>query len=726
MRRTNAKRVRHGLALLALVLALASGMPLLMPHSVAAGIGYVYTVLEGPPGSTAFGPIAINNNGVLIGCNTSDSFFCSQHFLFSEGTYTAVTGLGIAAHLTGLNNNGSMVGYNYSGIPGPSGFVYSGGTYTDLSLFIPGAINDNGVIAGHVYSSSWGSLITVYDNGTYTAVAPPGWYDAGANGISNGGAVVGYGRKTSVSTATENFLFSGGTYSTLEPPPGWTSIGSLTGINDGGAISGWGYHGSTLTSFVYYNGGYTTVNPAGWTEVTVSDINNSGVVVGTGRDSGGVTRGFIATPTTVGLAATPLNQYLPGGGTVIPVGGSVSGGPVLVKAIVTDAEAMGQAKLQLELQPVSDNGGRFSGTVTRESPFVPSGGVAQILVSGLRGTGYHWRVRAANAAGDTSAWVEFGDNSETAVDFTVTALPDKIGVFRASKGTFYLDANGDGRLDSSERHFQFGQAGDVPFVGDWAGTGSVKAGVFRPSTGMIYLDWNGNDRWDDGWMGCATDRCLQIGMDEDVPVVGDWSGNGTSKVGVFRPADGGWYLDANGNGVWEGCAVDRCLQFGLSGDMPLVGDWTGSGTWKVGTFRSNDGMFFLDENGNGIWDGCNIDRCLSFGMSGDTPLLGDWDGGGRIKVGTVRPSEAVVYLDYNGNGMWDGCIIDRCLQFGLPGDILLVGDWDGTGSTKLGAFRPSNATFYLDVNGNGIWEGCGIDQCFQVGLSGDTPLVGKW
>jgi hypothetical protein len=722
---TNPRRVRHGLALLALHLVMATGAPVLMPDPVAAGIGYVYTVLEGPPGSTAFGAIAINNNGVVIGCNTPDGFFCSQHFLYSEGEYTAVTGLGVAAHLTGMNNNGSMVGYNYSGIPGPSGFVYSGGTYTDLSLFIPAAINDNGVIAGHVYSSSGGSFITVYDNGTYAAIAPPGWYDAGASGINNGGAVVGYGRKTSASTATENFLYSGGTYSTLEPPPGWTSVGSLTGINDGGAISGWGHHGSTLTSFVYSNGAYTTVNPAGWTEVKASDINNSGVVVGTGLDSGGVKRGFIATPTAVGLAATPLNQYLPGGGTVIPVGGSVSGGTVLVKAIVTDAEAMGQAKLQLELQPVSDNGGSFSGTVTRESPFVPSGGVAQILVSGLRGTGYLWRVRAANAAGDTSAWVEFGDNPETAVDFTVVALPDKIGIFRPSTGMFHLDADGDGRYAYGDRLAQIGQNGDIPFLGDWNGTGSLKVGVFRPSNGTIYLDWNANDQWD-MYQGCAIERCLPIGRTGDLPLVGDWDGSGTSTVGVFRPADGTWYLDANGNGVWEGCGVDRCLQFGLDGDVPLVGDWTGSGTSKVGTFRPSDGMFYLDANGNGIWDGCGIDRCLPFGMAGDIPLLGDWDGSGTIKVGTFRPSDGMFYLDANGDGNWEGCAIDRCFQIGIDGDIPLVGDWDGTGSTKVGTFRPSNGTFYLDYSGNGVWSGCGVDKCSQFGNTDDIPLVGKW
>ena len=31
----------------------------------------------------------------------------------------------------------------------------------------------------------------------------------------------------------------------------------------------------------------------------------------------------------------------------------------------------------------------------------------------------------------------------------------------------------------------------------------------------------------------------------------------------------------------------------------------------------------------------------------------------------------------------------------------------------VGAFRPSDGTFYLDYNGNGQWDGCGTDRCLQ-------------
>jgi len=51
-------------------------------------------------------------------------------------------------------------------------------------------------------------------------------------------------------------------------------------------------------------------------------------------------------------------------------------------------------------------------------------------------------------------------------------------------------------------------------------------------------------------------------------VVGDWNGDGVDEIGVFR--NGMWYLDLNGNGIWEGPAVDRQYTFGLAGDIPVL------------------------------------------------------------------------------------------------------------------------------------------------------------
>jgi hypothetical protein len=56
-----------------------------------------------------------------------------------------------------------------------------------------------------------------------------------------------------------------------------------------------------------------------------------------------------------------------------------------------------------------------------------------------------------------------------------------------------------------------------------------------------------------------------------------------------------------------------------------------------------------------------------------------------------------------------------------------VGDWNGSGTKKIGVFRSSSGGFWvLDYNGNFQWDGTSIDRAYNFGLSGDTPVVGKW
>ena len=78
----------------------------------------------------------------------------------------------------------------------------------------------------------------------------------------------------------------------------------------------------------------------------------------------------------------------------------------------------------------------------------------------------------------------------------------------------------------------------------------------------------------------------------------------------------------------------------------------------------------------------------------------------------------------NNNLTWDSGT-DKSGVFGAPGDLWVVGDWDGTGVARVGVFRPSVGLWGLDLNGNLAWDG-GSDLSGVFGAAGDTPLVGKW
>ena len=199
-----------------------------------------------------------------------------------------------------------------------------------------------------------------------------------------------------------------------------------------------------------------------------------------------------------------------------------------------------------------------------------------------------------------------------------------------------------------------------------------------------------------------------------------------SKIGVFRPSTHMFYLDFDGNGAWNGAVTDRAYNFGMTGDLPRSGDWNNNGKSEIGVFRNSTHMFYLDFDGNGAWNGAVTDRAYNFGTTGDLPVSGDWNNDGIHEIGVFRPSTHMFYLDYNGNGAWNGGVADRAYNFGTTGDLPVSGDWNNDGIHEIGVFRPSTHMFYLDYNGNGAWNGAVTDRAYNFGMTGDIPTSGKW
>jgi hypothetical protein len=187
-----------------------------------------------------------------------------------------------------------------------------------------------------------------------------------------------------------------------------------------------------------------------------------------------------------------------------------------------------------------------------------------------------------------------------------------------------------------------------------------------------------------------------------------------------------FYLDYNGNGMWNGASVDKQYNFGLTGDIPVTGDWNNDGRTEIGVFRPSTHMFYLDYNGNGVWDGASVDKQYNFGLTGDIPVSGDWNLDRRTEIGAFRNSTHLFYLDYNGNGVWNGAAVDKQYNFGLTGDIPVTGDWNLDGRTEIGVFRNTTHLFYLDYNGNGAWNGASVDRQYNFGMYGDMPIAGTW
>jgi hypothetical protein len=259
----------------------------------------------------------------------------------------------------------------------------------------------------------------------------------------------------------------------------------------------------------------------------------------------------------------------------------------------------------------------------------------------------------------------------------------QLGVFRAASsglGTFVLDMNTNYNFDLGvDRFISFGLSGDQPVAGDWAGTGTISLAVFRcPAAGVCqwYVDLNNNGTWDGTAGG---DAIWTFGLSGDLPIVGDWTGDGITKIGVMRcppvgtPGICTWYLDAGNKHAYDPATV-RVNQYGLSGDLPVASQWGGSGTVdEIGVFRCPPAggvcTWFVDSNNSGAFE--LADAQYSYGLTGDRPVVGNWFGSGTKRIGVFR--SGAIILNLNGTNAWSPA--DFTGSFGLPGDIPVVGFW---------------------------------------------------
>ena len=223
-------------------------------------------------------------------------------------------------------------------------------------------------------------------------------------------------------------------------------------------------------------------------------------------------------------------------------------------------------------------------------------------------------------------------------------------------------------------------------------------GVFRPSNGALYLKNTNNT-------GIA-DVQINYGLPGDYPVVGDWNGDGTATIGIYR--NGSFYL-RNSNTIGF---ADIVFPFGAPGDQPIAGDWDNDGRDTIGVYRSAVITFYLrNSNSAGL-----PHMSFALGNPGDVGIAGDWNGDGKDTTGVFRPSNGALYLkNKNETGF-----ADLQINYGIGGDKPVTGDWNGDGIDTIGVYR--NGSFYLR-NSNTIGF---ADLVFALGIPSDHPIAGNW
>jgi SpoIID/LytB domain protein len=174
---------------------------------------------------------------------------------------------------------------------------------------------------------------------------------------------------------------------------------------------------------------------------------------------------------------------------------------------------------------------------------------------------------------------------------------DGLAVFRAGRW-FLRNALSTGVAD---REISFGRAGDLPVAGHWSGGAADGVGVvrgavwhqrFTPTSGVA-------DRWFT-WSGAGA---------AGAPVAGDWDGDGFDDPGRTivqqnrRFTLGVVTLSSVAAGGQAAPAVLASPAFGAAADLPLVGDWDGDGTDTTGLARDGRRFYWRNDLDGGTGTG---------------------------------------------------------------------------------------------------------------------------
>jgi FG-GAP-like repeat len=233
---------------------------------------------------------------------------------------------------------------------------------------------------------------------------------------------------------------------------------------------------------------------------------------------------------------------------------------------------------------------------------------------------------------------------------------------------------------------------DVPVSGDYDGDGSTDAAIWRPSTGTFFVVDSStgaghNHRWGD------------LG---DTPVAGDYDGDGRTDVTVYRGLTGEYVVLRSSTGT----RLDH--RWGDLGDFALTGDYDGDGQTDLTVWHPQTAEFYIRYSSTGVR------HDFQWGEREDLPVVGDFDGDGKTDLAIWRPLTGAWWVIDSSTGTGGS------RTWGLEGDVPVPADYDGDGRTDLAIWRPASATWWV------VESSTGTGGQRQWGQYADQPAPGDY
>lgn len=206
---------------------------------------------------------------------------------------------------------------------------------------------------------------------------------------------------------------------------------------------------------------------------------------------------------------------------------------------------------------------------------------------------------------------------------------------------------------------------------------------------------------------------LAYGQRNDIPVTGDWDGDGIATPGFVR--NNGGYLD------WYVAGPDSpTFRYGVAGDTPVTGDWNGDGIDTAGAVRLVDGYLNWFLTNRSTYP--TTQARARYGVATDSPVSGDWDRDGVTTIGVARHSGPG--LEWFLSNRVTSAVTAVRFSFGLPTDRPVTGDWNGDRADTIGVVRTIGDGLQWQLRDS---NSAGAPSAtFDWGSTTQTPVTGDW
>ncbi|HEX8267425.1 MAG TPA: FG-GAP-like repeat-containing protein [Pyrinomonadaceae bacterium] len=164
--------------------------------------------------------------------------------------------------------------------------------------------------------------------------------------------------------------------------------------------------------------------------------------------------------------------------------------------------------------------------------------------------------------------------------------------------------------------------------------------------------------------------------------------------------DKGYFVRTDG-------AARQQTQWGVFGDVPVGGDYDGDTCTDSTIYRPSEGIWYILPSSN------SQPLAIRWGLPEDKLVPADYDYDGITDIAVYRPSDGTWYVRRSSdNGL-------TAVRWGNASDIPLTGDFDGDGRADFAVYRPSERTWYLLQTRDGF-------RAERFGLENDYPVPGDY